>query len=154
MINFSELWQYMMSPKGAGKLEALGDVLQYAIAWAAIVLVAFTGNVLLAHAWLYAGLCQIIVVEGLKRALNHTTLGTRPNGSDHSFPSGHTAGAFFGAAFITVVWGIWWGIIPLALAVLTGISRVVSKNHWPRDVVAGAIIASVCSYTAVHHLLG
>lgn len=154
MINFSELWRYLISPNDMMKLEVAGDILQYAIAWIAILAVAFTGNVLLAHAWVYAGLCQIVVVEGLKMALNHTTLGTRPNGNDGSFPSGYTAGAFFGATFITVVWGIWWGFIPMLLATATGVSRITSHNHWPRDVMAGAIIALVCVYTAVHHLLG
>lgn len=154
MINFSELWQYATSPKGAGKLEAAGDILQYAIAWVAIVAVALKGSVPLAHAWLYAGICQIVVVEGLKRALNNTTLGPRPNGGEHSFPSGHTAGAFFGAAFITAAWGWTWGAVPLLLAAITGLSRVVSHNHWPRDVVAGAIIASTCAYVAVQHMTG
>jgi membrane-associated phospholipid phosphatase len=154
MINFNELWQYILTAKGAGKLEAIGDILQYAIAWFALIVVALSGDVVLAHAWLYAGISQIILVETLKRGLNHTTLGMRPNGGPHSFPSGHTAGAFFGATFITVAYGIWWGTIPLILAAVTGLSRVVAHKHWTRDVIAGAIIATTCSYTIIHHMTG
>jgi membrane-associated phospholipid phosphatase len=37
-----------------------------------------------------------VITQGLKYAVNET----RPNGTDHSFPSGHTATAFFGARML------------------------------------------------------
>jgi membrane-associated phospholipid phosphatase len=152
MFNVGEIWTFIMSVSGIKQMERVGAVLQYVLAWAALVMVAFTGDVYLAAAWLYAGIIQIIVVEGLKRALNHTTLGMRPNGKDFSFPSIRTAGAVFGAAFITMVWGFWAGIIPIMLACMVGYSQVISRNHWPRDVVAGAIIALMCTAVSLKQL--
>jgi membrane-associated phospholipid phosphatase len=134
-------------------MERISAVLQYALAWTALVLVAFTGNVYLVAAWVYAGVIQILVVEGLKRLLNPTTLGRRPNGKDHSFPSIRTAGAVFGATFITMVWGFWAGIIPILLACVVGYSQIMSRNHWPRDVVAGAIIAIMCTVVSLTQLV-
>lgn len=63
--------------------------------------------------------------------------------SDHplSHPSGHTMGAFAGAAFIDNRYGHAFGIPAYALAAFTGYSRVHSDNHFLDDVVSGARIA-------------
>jgi len=65
---------------------------------------------------------------------------TRPDGGHHSFPSGHTASAFAGAAFIQRRYGWRVGGPAYALASFVGVSRVEAKRHHPSDVVAGAVI--------------
>lgn len=64
----------------------------------------------------------------------------------HSFPSGHTCAAFAAA-------GIWWRGLPrrwgnaaLALAVLMGVSRLYVGVHFPSDVLAGALLGSMCAW--------
>jgi len=70
--------------------------------------------------------------------LKYTIDAKRPNGKDHSFPSGHTTAAFAGASFIHMRYGWTWGVPAYAYAGLVGYSRVQSKNHYWRDVLAGA----------------
>jgi len=70
----------------------------------------------------------------------------RPNGGNHSFPSGHTSSAFSGASFIQRRYGWKYGIPAYALAAFTGYSRVYAKKHYTVDVVAGAIIGVGSTY--------
>lgn len=76
-------------------------------------------------------------------ALKESVRRPRPfagGGQMHSFPSGHTSGAFCAATCIERNSGIWAGIPAYALAGLTGYSRVDSARHYPSDVLAGAAI--------------
>lgn len=67
---------------------------------------------------------------------------TRPNSSNTaSFPSGHTAAAFSGAAFLQSRYGAKWGIPAYAAASFVGASRIHGNRHYADDVVAGAGIA-------------
>ena len=67
---------------------------------------------------------------------------TRPNsGNQESFPSGHTFGAFSGAAFIDTRYGHLWGIPSYIAAAFVGASRVVGDAHYLDDVIAGGSIA-------------
>jgi membrane-associated phospholipid phosphatase len=82
-------------------------------------------------------------VIGLKSIINRE----RPNGSNNdSFPSGHTAGAFIGAAFIHRRYGIKRAIIPYVLAGFTGYSRVYARKHYWTDVITGAAISSLFTW--------
>jgi membrane-associated phospholipid phosphatase len=83
-----------------------------------------------------------LAVYGLKYSVD----AQRPNGSDHSFPSGHTAASFMGAEFIRKEYGWAWGVPAYLAASYVGWSRVVSGNHWPRDVFAGAAIGILSNY--------
>ena len=81
-----------------------------------------------------------LVVEGLRTLVAEHD----PN----SFPSGHTCAAFAAA-------GIWWRSLPrswggtaLALAVLMGVSRLYVGVHFPCDVLAGALLGSLCAWMA------
>jgi membrane-associated phospholipid phosphatase len=65
---------------------------------------------------------------------------TRPNGGSQSFPSGHTASAFAGAAFVQMRYGWKLGLPCYAAAAFVGYSRVESKNHYTSDVVAGGAL--------------
>lgn len=142
MFNFDEIWAHLKKPGVVGKFEAFGDIFQYAISWSAIAAVALVGTHEQAWIWLYGSLITVLLTTAGKHTFNFTKYGTRPNGGDQSFPSGHTSGAFGGAAFWLFTFGWVWAAIPIALAVLTGLSRVAAKKHWPRDVVAGALLAT------------
>ncbi|MEY4988248.1 MAG: hypothetical protein RL567_2027 [Bacteroidota bacterium] len=80
-----------------------------------------------------------VITQGLKYAVNET----RPNGTDHSFPSGHTATAFFGARMLDRSFGkkhLAIAIGGYALATATGALRIANNKHWASDVAMGAAI--------------
>lgn len=88
--------------------------------------------------WLYSGATTLGAVEILKPL----TEKIRPNGTTTaSFPSGHTASAFWGAAFLNTRYGPWWGVPAYGLAALTGYSRLRTDADFADDVLAGASIA-------------
>lgn len=85
---------------------------------------------------------SILITHALKYGFNET----RPNGGKHSFPSGHTSAAFTGAEFIRKEYGWWWGLPAYAVASYVGWSRVESREHYTRDVVAGAAIGILANH--------
>ena len=62
-----------------------------------------------------------------------------------SFPSGHTSQAFFLATLVThnYLLPVWASILVYALAVSVGFTRIYVGAHYPRDVVAGALLGSL-----------
>ncbi|TFG95766.1 phosphatase PAP2 family protein [Candidatus Thorarchaeota archaeon] len=148
MFNMTELLDYLKVPGHVAKLQRIGDILQYALPWTALAAVAFTGKAELAWTWLYGCLASILIVHTLKTLSNYTPFGERPDGGKNSFPSGHTAGAFLGASFLLFSFGPVVAAVPFVLAALTGLSRVLAKKHWWRDVIAGSIIATTCMYVS------
>lgn len=146
MLNLEELWAYLTSSDGSGKLEKIGDLLQYFVPWMALLAVALFGTQEGAWMWLYGSATVVGVTSVMKALFNKTALGVRPNGGEHSFPSGHTSGAFSGAAFVLWYFGWMWALIPLGLAILTGLSRVLAKKHWVRDTIVGALLALAVQY--------
>lgn len=73
----------------------------------------------------------------------------------HSFPSGHTLRAFSTCTAIALLLPCR-KYIPLIVAVLAGISRVVVGRHYPADVIFGSFIGITCaiwSYYFVFHWL-
>lgn len=62
----------------------------------------------------------------------------RPDGGDHSFPSGHTATAFAGATVLARHGGWRLGVPAYALAVGTGMERIEDRRHFLGDVLVGA----------------
>jgi len=85
----------------------------------------------------------LLSVELLKRTTNKT----RPNGrDDRSFPSGHTAVAFAAAQYMQMRGGWRYGVPAYLAAAATGYSRVRAKEHYWRDVLAGAAIGIASSY--------
>jgi membrane-associated phospholipid phosphatase len=65
---------------------------------------------------------------------------TRPDGGSQSFPSGHAASAFAGAAFLQRRYGWAYGGPAYAVATFVAYSRVESKRHYTTDVIAGGAI--------------
>jgi membrane-associated phospholipid phosphatase len=91
-----------------------------------------------------------VVMQVLKLATGRT----RPNGSDSmSFPSGHSMEAFALAAVLSkeyhdkplVVFGSY------GLATAVGLARVGALEHFPTDVVAGAVIGELIGRYVVNH---
>lgn len=67
----------------------------------------------------------------------------RPNGSDHSFPSGHTTTAFAFSSVIMMEHSLAFGIAANTMATFVGFSRLNDNAHYVRDVVAGATIGTM-----------
>lgn len=119
----------------------------------AIGLVLFlAGDRLVAYEIILGTLTLWIVVELVKalvrrsrpfmRVTQARIVGYRAGG--RSFPSGHTSQAFFMATLIArhfhaSVWGVF---LLYAIALLVGITRMYVGAHYPRDVLAGAILGS------------
>jgi len=119
----------------------------------AIALVLFlAGNRLLGYELILGTLTLWLVVELVKalvrrsRPFIHLTqariVGYRAGG--RSFPSGHTSQAFFMATLMAQHFHASVGVVFLlyALALLVGITRMYVGAHYPRDVLAGAILGS------------
>ena len=74
----------------------------------------------------------------LINAVKYTANVKRPNGADHSFPSGHTATAFMGAELVRQEYGTWYGLGAYTMATAIGVARLYNDRHWLSDVLAGA----------------
>ncbi len=85
----------------------------------------------------------LTLTEIIALSLQFATQRTRPDGSKHSFPSGHTSGAFALAAVAETYYGPWVGIPSFALASLVGVARLDSNKHFASDVMAGAILGTL-----------
>jgi membrane-associated phospholipid phosphatase len=83
---------------------------------------------------------------GITHGLKLTVDKKRPNGGDHSFPSGHTSAAFSGASFIQRRYGWYAGAPAYLAAAFVGWSRIETEEHYPEDVLAGAGIGVLCTY--------
>ncbi len=76
------------------------------------------------------------IVEGINLII--------PKPSDFSFPSGHSAASFAGAAAV-FAYNKKYGFGLLALAALIAFSRLYLYVHFPTDVLAGALVGSFCA---------
>ena len=124
---------------------------------------SLSGNELVKTAVMYAQ--SFLLTQGTSGLLKMAVLRTRPfmyfdnweeagaeNGDAHfSFPSSHVADTFCAATFVSYTFwqyfpdSKWkWGVIASSytIAAGTGILRVLSGNHFPTDVLAGAAIGS------------
>jgi membrane-associated phospholipid phosphatase len=93
-----------------------------------------------------------IIMLGTVNALKYTTDQIRPdNSSANSFPSGHTANAFFGAAVLAEEYKDQSIIYPIAgytVATATGVFRILNNRHWATDVLVGAGIGILSAKAA------
>ena len=120
---------------------------------AALAVILFLGgDHLLAYGLSLGALTLWLVVE-LVKALVHRrrpfirltqarVVGRRAIG--RSFPSGHTSQAFFMATLLAGYFhaGVWAVCLLYAIALVVGITRMYVGAHYPRDVLAGAILGS------------
>lgn len=65
----------------------------------------------------------------------------RPVKGSMSFPSGHTASAVGGAAYVQMRYGLLYGLPCYLYAVYVGFSRIYAQKHWFRDVLGATTIA-------------
>jgi len=124
--------------------EEFGDAMQFVLPLAGLGLTAAYRDKEGAKQWGWSGLTSLGTTTVLKGVYGKI----RPNASESktSFPSGHTTAAFFGASFIDMRYGKWWGIPSYVLAGLTAYSRVVTDNHHVDDTLMGASIAMFSSW--------
>lgn len=124
-------------------LEDAGDVLQLAIPLAALGM-TYAKDDKEGRAQLAKGVgTTFLTVQGVKYLVEKW----RPNYSaDNSFPSGHTAAAFSGAAFLQTRYGSRFGVPAYALASFVGYTRIRAEKHYADDVLAGASIAMLSNW--------
>jgi membrane-associated phospholipid phosphatase len=120
-----------------------GDIAQFAIPAGALGISYFKDDAEGEKQWLRDMIASMTVTEVTKYATNNTYLGVRPGKSDpgHSFPSGHTAAACAGSAYLGKRYGWEYGLPAFGLAAATGVSRVNAQEHHWRDVIAGCAIS-------------
>jgi membrane-associated phospholipid phosphatase len=90
-----------------------------------------------------------IFTEALKFGVNRT----RPTGSNHSFPSGHTSATFTTAAILEAHFGWAVGAAAYAAGGFVGWCRIRDNQHFLTDVIVGAAVGIVSGHTvtAGHH---
>jgi membrane-associated phospholipid phosphatase len=112
----------------------------------------FSGSRTLSYELMLGSLSLWLVVELIKLLVHRSRpfirleqvriVGYRPRG--RSFPSGHTSQVFFMTTLIAQHFHLsgWIWIVLYAVAILVGITRMYVGAHYPRDVLAGAILGS------------
>ncbi len=88
----------------------------------------------------------MVVTITLTVALKHALNEKRPNGKDHSFPSGHSSIAFSVAEFMRARYGWAEGGFAYGAASFVACSRVLAKQHYVHDVVAGALLGATSAF--------
>lgn len=130
-------------------LQRVGDFLQYALPATGLAATAIYRDGTGATQWFWSGATTLTFV-GVGKAFGEKT---RPDQtSATSYPSGHTAWAFWGASFLDSRYGPGWGVPAYALAALTAYSRIEADKHYPDDVLAGASIALLSNFFWVRPL--
>lgn len=119
----------------------------------------FAVNHILAYKYILGTLTLWLIVEYMKlmirRARPYTSLSTaRVVGAPargKSFPSGHTSQAFYTATMLATYFnvGLLLGLPLYFLALLVGITRMYMGMHYPRDVLAGAILGTFWGFIGV-----
>jgi membrane-associated phospholipid phosphatase len=93
-----------------------------------------------------------IIMLATVNTLKYTTDQVRPDGSSaNSFPSGHTANAFYGATILAKEYSdksILIAIGGYTVATATGYLRMANNRHWASDVAVGAGIGIISGEVA------
>lgn len=99
----------------------------------------------------WEGSKQFLLGGGVTLAIVHATKylseRLRPDESTYnSFPSGHTAAAFYGPAFIHRRYGWKYAAWIYPFAMFVGYSRVHANRHWEDDVFTGAALSLISNW--------
>ncbi len=141
-LAFISIFTISVSAKAASDIEVTGDVLQILIPSIAYGTTLYLNDDE-GETQMYQ---SFFTTFGITQALKYSVNRERPNGGDHSFPSGHTSAAFQGASFIHARYG-WKYAIPAYIgASFVGYSRVYANKHFTSDVWAGAAIGTLSSF--------
>jgi len=92
-----------------------------------------------------AQLLNGIITRGLKYSVERT----RPNGGQHSFPSGHSSATFTTVAVLQNHFGWKVGVPAYAIATFIGWARFRDNSHWVSDVAFGSAIGLAVGRTIV-----
>lgn len=139
----TSLLLFLCQSVSASKLTSAGDTIQIGLPLSAI-LIAMAKQDDIGVSQAVEGFVYTTAATHLLKSTIHAS---RPdNSGDNSFPSGHTAAAAQGAAFLQYRYGWKYGVPAYLLTGLVGYSRVEADKHYWRDVVAGVAIASGIQY--------
>jgi membrane-associated phospholipid phosphatase len=122
--------------------QAAGDIFQYLLPALGLAGAAYNGDKEGMKEWGYSMGATILATDALKAGFNSTSLGERPNGGQHSFPSGHTSMACAGATFIGERYGWDLGAVAMVPAAFVGWNRVDEDMHHWRDVIVGCALGT------------
>lgn len=128
---------YLIADGDEDRIRDAGDVTQF------IPMAFALPTTLIAQDW--RGLGQAAMSGGVTFATVHTIKQLsekwRPDATNQeSFPSGHTAASFWGAAFVYRRYGPRWGAPMYVFSTYTGLSRVIGQKHFMDDVVSGMAV--------------
>lgn len=131
---------YLYSTASFGKwIGVLGTALQIIIPCYVLVPVLWKQDT----TGLWQFIRMLVIVLSITYILKFTVPETRPSGGSMSFPSGHTAGAFIGAVFLAIRYGLRYFLISTPLALFVGFSRLYVNAHWPIDVITAILLCTV-----------
>jgi membrane-associated phospholipid phosphatase len=88
-----------------------------------------------------------IISQATTQGIKYIAGRTRPDGTDRSFPSGHTSSAFATATVLQRHYGWKAGIPAYALASYVGASRLHANKHYLSDVAVGAALGIIAGRT-------
>lgn len=127
--------QELDSIRGRKLIKKTGDHLQTIIPLITLVVILWRVPDL-TLAFVVSWAINMLVTHGTKYAVFRR----RPTGGFLSFPSGHTASAVHGAAFMLFHVSVSMAIPLLLAAAFVGASRLITNKHYVSDVLAGAMI--------------
>ncbi|GAB3062850.1 hypothetical protein GCM10027186_13320 [Micromonospora schwarzwaldensis] len=147
-----------MINSGAGKVDVVDDVLEWAAVWLIYVLgalavvpvirggrpaAAATLRVLAALALAFAlGRATAALSTEVRPFQTHQVHQLIPHATGPSLPSDHATAAFTLALAVGVFLSRRWGVALTILAVVIGFARVWTGVHYPGDIAAGALVAA------------
>ncbi|MFG1677036.1 phosphatase PAP2 family protein [Micromonospora sp. NPDC049282] len=154
---------FQMINAGAGRVDAVDDVFEWAAIWLIYVLGALAVVPVLRRGRSAAGptlrvLASLGIAFGLGRAAAALSTEVRPFQTHHvhqliphatgpSLPSDHATAAFTLAFAVGAFLSRRWGVALTVLAAIIGFARVWTGVHYPGDIAAGALAAVVAVAT-------
>lgn len=138
-----------------------GDIFRYVLPLSCLILPFWRKDFELFKELVFALICASLATYLIKFMIlqissdyaEFLSFAIRPiNGEFSGFPSGHTTTAFVGFAFASFYFGKKWQILFFILALMVGISRILSFYHTPLQVLCGAILGFGVSFLVIRFL--